>query len=158
VAVEPLGKACGTKCDLLTEAGCSIHAMREKEPNYSQCIAFKCMWLEGWSDEEDRPDKTGVVFVRKDDPNSPGRPLIHALEARIGAATAPRTKFLIRQVHAQGIMVVIQNSQFAVAMEPNGDSWIYQIDAADPLRSRVDPKIPRVQITARGKPVVARPS
>lgn len=153
-AIEPLGKPCGTRCSLLADHGCSVYAERPGNPKYRDCIAFECLWLQGWHAEADRPDNlNGVMFVGKDDPNHPGTLMIHVVEARIGAASHPRVKALIQQHLSEGYLVVVQNQHYAFAYLPNGDTYRYLIDLTDPLKSRIDPRVAPVQITAGGKPL-----
>jgi hypothetical protein len=153
-AIVGLAKPCGVSCAHLSAHGCSVYAERPRDPKYRECIAFECLWLQGWFDEADRPDKLGgVMFVGKDDPNYPGELMIHVVESQLGAASNPRAKFLTHDVHQQGHLVVIQNWTAAIVLLPNGDSYRYQIDPGDPLESRIDPNVPPVQITVGGRPM-----
>jgi hypothetical protein len=59
--VDEIGKPGGTPCPKLrpaaAEGSCSIHAMRPEI-----CRAYRCLWLQGGLDEEDRPDRLGAVL------------------------------------------------------------------------------------------------
>lgn len=57
--IDELNKDQEVRCRYLASGGgCSIY---EKRP--SSCRAFLCGWLLGWGDEEDRPDKSGVLLA-----------------------------------------------------------------------------------------------
>ena len=45
-------------CDLLCEAGCSIHGKEERE---EICKTYQCGWSKGFFKDEYRPDKSGVI-------------------------------------------------------------------------------------------------
>ena len=57
--VDELGKLGGTPCvhqDIGTK-GCSIHARRP-----GICRAYRCLWLSGGLEDDDRPDRLGAVL------------------------------------------------------------------------------------------------
>lgn len=55
-ALPSIGKLGHVPCKHLCDEGCKIYA---KRPN--ACAKYRCMWLDGHFDEEDRPDKVGVI-------------------------------------------------------------------------------------------------
>ena len=55
--VEPLEKPLMQRCEHQCPQGCAIYQDRP-EP----CAAYQCSWLLGHFDEDQRPDKTGVLF------------------------------------------------------------------------------------------------
>lgn len=55
--VLSLVKPAGTPCVYLCEVGCSIHADRP-----SDCKSYKCLWLKGHLDKDQRPDKVGYIL------------------------------------------------------------------------------------------------
>ena len=57
--VDELGKPGGTHCihQSSNGSGCGIHATRPPI-----CRAYRCLWLQGSLDEEDRPDRLGAVL------------------------------------------------------------------------------------------------
>ena len=57
--VDELGKPGGTPCAKLRldGGGCAIH---ERRPGI--CRRYRCLWLQGAFDEEDRPDRLGAVL------------------------------------------------------------------------------------------------
>lgn len=44
-------------CSRLCKDGCSEYQSRPMT-----CVAYRCMWLEGFGGDEHRPDKVGVIF------------------------------------------------------------------------------------------------
>jgi hypothetical protein len=44
--------------------GCTLYG-QEDRPNI--CSKFQCLWLKGHGDEEDRPDKSGIMLSINDD-------------------------------------------------------------------------------------------
>lgn len=151
-AVEPLGKPCGERCSYLGERGCSVYADRPKEPKFRDCIRFDCLWIQGWAEEQDRPDRLGgVVFSGQPDPDLPGRVRIQIMESTPGLADSPRVQYIIQQILAQGYNVMITNRDHGIALRPDGTSWKYMIDVNDPLHLRPDPRIAPVRLTIRGE-------
>ena len=57
--VDELGKPGGTPCRHQRSArpGCGIHATRP-----SICRAYRCLWLQGSLEQQDRPDRLGAVL------------------------------------------------------------------------------------------------
>ena len=59
LGVVELNKPAHTKCSHCTPgAGCGIYDTRPKE-----CADFQCGWIQGFGDEEDRPDRLHAVLV-----------------------------------------------------------------------------------------------
>lgn len=56
LVIPELRKPFGQKCPHSCAIGCQIYAVR---PN--SCKSFKCAWLMGYGDEEDRPDKSDAL-------------------------------------------------------------------------------------------------
>ena len=57
--VEPFNKPNGQPCHFINgdNTGCAIYNQRPE-----CCQQFRCAWLGGYFDEDDRPDKSGVMF------------------------------------------------------------------------------------------------
>ena len=153
-AVEPLGKPCGERCSYLGQRGCSVYFDRHKDPKFRDCISFNCLWILGWAEEQDRPDKLGgVVFSAQPDPDCPDRARIQIMERTPGSSQSPRVQYIIDQVLQQGVTVMITNREYGVAINQDRDSWKYIIDPNDPLHMRPHPNVAPVQLTIRGKPI-----
>ncbi len=77
--VDELGKLGGEPCVHLRRAGdgCSIHPTRP-----GICRAYRCLWLRGALEDDDRPDRLGAVL---DVANDGGGPYLAIREARAGA-------------------------------------------------------------------------
>jgi hypothetical protein len=118
-AILELKKPAGCWCpNAVKGGGCSIYVSRPRE-----CAKFYCTWILGWFDENDRPDKIGVVFdaVSKESLRdlceySPvldaylksGAPPAMAVQQRFdGAAWRPRPHELIGKLRGHGIAVVV---------------------------------------------------
>ncbi len=69
------------------------------------CGGFVCLWLDGFGEPSDRPDKLGVVLKAVEDPDGP---IAMAWEVRVGAATEPRPFQLIQRIAARLPTVVLQ--------------------------------------------------
>lgn len=63
--------------------GCGIYADRPKP-----CREFRCAWLDGLGDEEDRPDRLGVMWQQLPLPG--GGTALGFVESRPGALADPR--------------------------------------------------------------------
>jgi Fe-S-cluster containining protein len=57
MGVDEIGKKPGEACGFDGVAGCAIY---EKRPG--GCHTFRCLWHLGILEDEDRPDKIGVMF------------------------------------------------------------------------------------------------
>lgn len=77
--VDELGKLGGTPCPKLRPAGdgCAIYASRP-----GICRSYRCLWLRGGLDQEDRPDRLGAVL---DVSSEGGSPFLAVREAEAGA-------------------------------------------------------------------------
>lgn len=53
---QQIGKPAHTPCRHLQEGRCSIYEIR---PN--QCAKYRCLWVQGQFEEDERPDKIGVI-------------------------------------------------------------------------------------------------
>lgn len=57
IGVEELQKPYSTKCEYQCASGCSNYEGRPES-----CQRYHCLWREGYGNEEDRPDKLGVLL------------------------------------------------------------------------------------------------
>ena len=57
VAVRTFDKPAGVRCAHQCKAGCNVYGQRP-----SECATYQCSWLEGHGDDNDRPDRSGVIF------------------------------------------------------------------------------------------------
>lgn len=55
--IPNLAKPAGVSCHNLGDQGCRIYDQRPESP----CQTFRCAWLQGFLDEDDRPDKSGGI-------------------------------------------------------------------------------------------------
>jgi hypothetical protein len=56
--VDELAKLAGTPCvHQRSEGGCSVHPRRP-----AVCRRYRCLWLQGGLEEQDRPDRLGAVL------------------------------------------------------------------------------------------------
>ncbi len=78
--VDALRKLGGVSCAALGARGCTIY---ERRPHI--CRAYRCLWLEGKLDLEDRPDRLGAVL---DLVHEGGGTLLAIREASPGATDA----------------------------------------------------------------------
>ncbi|RTL06409.1 hypothetical protein EKK58_05510 [Candidatus Dependentiae bacterium] len=57
IGVRSLNKLPGQRCKFVGESGCKTYPNRPQE-----CRQFYCFWRFGYMDDEDRPDKSGIVL------------------------------------------------------------------------------------------------
>lgn len=57
LSVTDIAKPKHTRCPSQCAAGCAVYASRPQS-----CRLYKCSWLEGHGQEDDRPDKSGVIM------------------------------------------------------------------------------------------------
>ena len=92
--VDELRKLGGVACAALAPGGgCGIYARRPRI-----CRAYRCLWLQGKLDVEDRPDRLGAVL---DLTMEAGAPLLAIREAKPGAFEAsPRLRAIAERFRA----------------------------------------------------------
>jgi len=92
--VDPLRKLGGVPCARLGDRqGCSIHPVRP-----AACRVYRCLWLQGSFDAEDRPDKLGAVL---DLVSEGGEPRLAVREAEPGAfERSPRLQAIVARHRA----------------------------------------------------------
>ena len=56
--IPRLAKPAGVRCHNLTDQGCGIYDRRPMTP----CRDFACAWLQGFLEDDDRPDKSGAII------------------------------------------------------------------------------------------------
>lgn len=78
--MDALRKLGGVSCAALSARGCTIYAQRP-----AICRAYRCLWLQGKLDLEDRPDRLGAVLDVVDEGAGP---LLAVREAVPGATEA----------------------------------------------------------------------
>jgi hypothetical protein len=123
--VDVLRKPGGVPCRHLraAPAGCGIHAMRPRP-----CRAYRCLWLQGGLDEEDRPDRVGAVL---DLVTRAGVAHLAVHEARPGAADAPRLRAVVERFRAALPVRITAASEAGdpdarvrVLLPDGGERWI----------------------------------
>jgi Fe-S-cluster containining protein len=93
---SPRWEACQHARPGAPEGGCGIYARRP-----ASCKVYRCMWLDGWGEEADRPDRLGLVLdfdpprPRIDSPEA-----VTAIEAAPGRAQEPRARARLRELAA----------------------------------------------------------
>jgi hypothetical protein len=93
--VDELGKLGGTPCPKLRPAGdgCGIYATRP-----GICRAYRCLWLRGGLDAQDRPDRLGAVL---DLATEAGFPFLAIRQAEPGAfERSPRLREIAERFRA----------------------------------------------------------
>lgn len=56
LGVPELGKPYFARCEHLTEKGCGIYETRPVS-----CRDYHCIWLKGYGEDSDRPDRSGIL-------------------------------------------------------------------------------------------------
>lgn len=125
LAVAELNKPRYQRCAHLCEKGCGSYETRP-----GACRDYVCLWLQGFLDEQDRPDRLGVIFTTTSHPEQPELGTLPMLvECTPGALGSPRMAFVLEQLSERKPVVIIT---------PAG-------------RDVLD----RVQVTVKGKPIAA---
>ncbi|MEM9418559.1 MAG: hypothetical protein AAGA25_05810 [Planctomycetota bacterium] len=75
--IEELAKPAFTACPHECGSGCNAYASRP-----TSCRDFRCLWLDGHLEEEDRPDKLGVIFTTTHDEQVGVHPLLVEAQPR----------------------------------------------------------------------------
>jgi len=80
------------------ERGCGIHGHPKRPP---ACGGFLCMWLDGWGEEDDRPDRLGLVLdYNRARPRIDVVESVTAIEAAPGRSDEPRARARLRELRA----------------------------------------------------------
>jgi len=147
VAVLELNKAPGQPCPKLRAGrpGCGVYADRP-----SSCCTFKCGWLLGFGTDNDRPDRSGIVFHEHQ--VGGGTPYVIASEMVAGAARRPWAASVIKTAREAGrpVLLLAPGGPTGVLLPPVGDIRA----TADILRDMnvtakpADPKAPIPELLA----------
>jgi hypothetical protein len=115
VAVDDLGKPCGTACSKLRPGTrrCSIYQLRP-----TSCVGFKCLWLLGAFGVADRPDHAGVVFDIAN--GAKGSQVARCFEVRAGASESGRGAQLLAAVARQFPVSVLRDGVVLRVHLPDG--------------------------------------
>jgi Fe-S-cluster containining protein len=106
--IEEMHKPAGQKCEHLCAHGCSRYADRP-----ATCRAYRCAWLDGYGEDDLRPDRSGIVYDLRDRHDGRGK-YIMVMEARIGALQEEHVKRAIDELAASGVPVVLTKPSGAV--------------------------------------------
>lgn len=82
--IDELDKPAGKKCEHLCARGCSRYDDRP-----ATCRAYRCAWLDGFGDDEMRPDRSGIVYDLRDRADGKGK-YIFVMEAQPGGLVRAR--------------------------------------------------------------------
>lgn len=96
--IDELGKRAGVKCEHLCSNGCSRYETRPVT-----CRAYRCAWLDGYGDDEMRPDRSGIVYDLRDRADQQGK-YIFVMEAQPGGLA--RARGAIDELAKSGVPVV----------------------------------------------------
>lgn len=92
-----------TDCLHQCEAGCAIHLDRPQP-----CRNFRCAWLDGWGEPEDRPDLLGMMIeLREARPRLGVRESALATEARPAAAREERARTRLLELKGERDVVLV---------------------------------------------------
>jgi hypothetical protein len=96
IAIGKPGSEWCTHCEI--GGGCRIYLDRPE-----QCREFSCLWLQGWADEQDRPDRLKIVLGGIA-VNVAGRSvrLVQFIETAMGAMDQEHVTQLIGMFRAKG--------------------------------------------------------
>lgn len=92
LGVPELTKAAHAPCEHQCGDGCAIY-----DDRLPTCKGFYCAWRLNYFTDDDRPDKTGVVFWFQLGSKFSKRPLLIVDELRVGALSETRPHALIMQ-------------------------------------------------------------
>ena len=139
--IPELGKPRDTWCRHAAKSkggpGCSRYESRPEV-----CRSFECGWLSGLGEDQDRPDKAGVLWQPLELPD--GRQGLGVVEARPGALNEPRNRaWLERFERAKPGQVVVRKYEHPV----------FQMVGLTVNRASVD----RASVVTRAAPVTKPP-
>lgn len=105
LAVPALGKNEGVTCEhCITWGGCLIYKNRP-----ASCANYACVWLQGLLDQNDRPDKLGLVINfgnGRDIYKLTGSELFVVQPTKLGSESTDKAVELIRNLSARHYVVV----------------------------------------------------
>ena len=102
VGVEVLDKPPGTWCQHACSKGCGIYETRPDE-----CRKYVCLWLAGFFEDEDRPDRTRVLPSLHGTEESPYFVLYEALP---GASDRGRGKKIFTALWQTGVATAVKRT------------------------------------------------
>lgn len=95
---KPAFSACAHQC--VSGGGCDAYADRP-----ASCRDFRCLWLDGHLDENDRPDKLGAIFTTTHDERVGVHPLI--VEATPGGTETDTVRDAIERLTSKSPVLVL---------------------------------------------------
>lgn len=100
-SVKELQKPSHTPCSFKSEigGGCNIYENRPKA-----CQKFKCGWLNGFGESDDRPDKCGFILMRS--PTHKHLPIIQAYECKQGGFGGYKFHALTKAIVDTGMAII----------------------------------------------------
>ena len=97
--IPELGKPQGKPCFFICAEGCSAYNVR---PSF--CQSFKCEWLKGRFEEEDRPDKSGVVLTLSERSSELGKRSL--LAYGVGYGWLSKASVLLEKISKKEIVIL----------------------------------------------------
>lgn len=102
---QKINKPAFTSCVHECATGCAIYPKRP-----GPCRAFRCLWLDGLLDDEDRPDRSGLVLTEGKSLPLGGGPLLVAHALKPGAHETESGKRVVEKVHKRGRSLIVVSS------------------------------------------------
>lgn len=129
------------------EGGCSIHARRP-----ATCRGFECAWLSGLGDEQDRPDRLGVMYQPIKMPD--GSQGLAAVEFASGALDSDRVRAQLERFRASkpGRIFVRRAAETSFRPVPLTVGGRTPEPAKTPELERYEPK-PTVVVSRKGEAI-----
>ncbi len=100
LVIEELAKPAFSRCAHDGGGSCATYATRPQS-----CRDFRCLWLDGHLEEQDRPDRLGVIFTTTHDEQVGVHPLI--VEARPNGADAQAVRDAIQRLTEKSPVLVL---------------------------------------------------
>ena len=93
-AVPEINKPANTPCQFLNilEPSCENCLIYKDRPQ--RCKDYKCAWLLGYGQEEDQPNKSGILIDGQED-------ILLVREGWVGAKDSPQGKKAIQRISAE---------------------------------------------------------
>jgi hypothetical protein len=105
--VVEFNKPAGVPCVHLTPTGCGIYTDPKKP---AICNTFRCGWLEGYGEKNERPDKSGVILRTGQATEGPlaGTPFAQAHEVSKGSVELRPARKVLNKLAKQLTVVLIR--------------------------------------------------
>lgn len=125
LGVPEFGKKAHQGCQFADRGtGCRVYRVRPRS-----CRRFDCLWKQGWFDEAERPDRTGVILAMQYQ-HATQRPTLTLYVRDAAWERNPRLRALVQRHSAEQTIVVVSPTEHSIlASEAEAEVVLANVNA-----------------------------